>query len=41
MELPVINEQGRATASIVASDALFGREYNEALVHQLVVASPM
>jgi large subunit ribosomal protein L4 len=38
MELPVINEQGQATASIAAPDTLFGREYNEALVHQLVVA---
>ncbi|GAB4123332.1 MAG: 50S ribosomal protein L4 [Sideroxydans sp.] len=38
MELKVINENGKAAASINASDELFGREYNEALVHQLVVA---
>jgi len=38
MELKVINESGKAAASINASDDLFGREYNEALVHQLVVA---
>jgi large subunit ribosomal protein L4 len=38
MELKVINENGKAGASINASDDLFGREYNEALVHQLVVA---
>ncbi|MEW5903765.1 MAG: 50S ribosomal protein L4 [Pseudomonadota bacterium] len=38
MELKVINENGKAAASINASDDLFGREYNEALVHQLVVA---
>lgn len=38
MELKVINENGKAGASITASDELFGREYNEALVHQLVVA---
>ncbi|MDD4911290.1 MAG: 50S ribosomal protein L4 [Sideroxydans sp.] len=38
MELKVINENGKAGASMNASDDLFGREYNEALVHQLVVA---
>lgn len=38
MELKLINEQGQAGAVINASDSLFGREYNEALVHQLVTA---
>jgi large subunit ribosomal protein L4 len=38
MELKVINENGKAGASMNASDDLFGREYNEALVHQLVTA---
>jgi large subunit ribosomal protein L4 len=38
MELKVINTNGKAAASITASDDLFGREYNEALVHQLVTA---
>ncbi|MHB1331252.1 MAG: 50S ribosomal protein L4 [Sulfuriferula sp.] len=38
MELKVINEQGNATSTLVASDELFGREYNEALVHQVVTA---
>jgi large subunit ribosomal protein L4 len=38
MELKVINENGKAGASMNASDDLFGREYNETLVHQLVVA---
>jgi len=38
MELKLINEQGQAAATLAASDALFGRDYNEALVHQLVVA---
>ena len=38
MELNVLNEQGQETAKVAASDAVFGREYNEALVHQLVVA---
>jgi large subunit ribosomal protein L4 len=38
MELKVINDNGQAAASMSASDDLFGREYNEALVHQLVIA---
>jgi large subunit ribosomal protein L4 len=38
MELKVLNEQGQATATVAASDTLFGREFNEALVHQIVVA---
>lgn len=38
MELKLINDQGQASSTVQASDAVFGREYNEALVHQLVVA---
>jgi len=38
MELKVLNDQGQATASVKASDELFGREYNESLVHQVVTA---
>lgn len=38
MELKLINDQGQATASVTASDDLFGREFNEALVHQVVTA---
>lgn len=38
MELKVINEKGEAQASVPASEDLFGRSYNEALVHQVVVA---
>ena len=38
MELKLLNEQGQASATLQASDALFGREYNEALIHQVVVA---
>jgi large subunit ribosomal protein L4 len=38
MELKLINDQGQAAATVSASDALFGRDYNEALVHQVVVA---
>jgi large subunit ribosomal protein L4 len=38
MELRVLNDQGQSTASVSASDKAFGREYNEALVHQVVTA---
>ena len=38
MEIKVINDQGQPTSSISASDDLFGREYNEALIHQVVIA---
>lgn len=38
MELKMINEQGQDASSITASDSLFGREFNEALVHQVVTA---
>lgn len=38
MELKVIDERGQDAGSLNASDALFGRAYNEALVHQVVTA---
>ena len=38
MELKLINAQGQSAETVQVSDTLFGREYNEALVHQLVVA---
>ena len=38
MELQVINEQGKPTAKVAASDNAFGRDYNEALVHQVLTA---
>lgn len=38
MELQVINEQGKPTAKVAASDAAFAREYNESLVHQVITA---
>ncbi len=38
MELKLINDKGLSTSSVAASDELFGREYNEALVHQIVIA---
>ena len=38
MELKLIDDQGKSTSSVSASDTTFGREYNEALVHQVVTA---
>lgn len=38
MQLELLNEQGQATSKVDAPDTLFGRDYNEALVHQVVVA---
>ena len=38
MELQVINEKGKPTAKVAASDAAFAREYNESLVHQVITA---
>jgi large subunit ribosomal protein L4 len=38
MELKLINSQGKAEGALAASDSVFGRDYNEALVHQVVIA---
>ncbi|TFH07477.1 MAG: 50S ribosomal protein L4 [Nitrosomonadales bacterium] len=38
MDLKLLGDNGQSTTSISASDTLFGREYNEALVHQIVTA---
>ena len=38
MELKLIGDNGQSAASVSASDALFDREYNETLVHQVVTA---
>src|SRR3981081_1010072 len=38
MDLKLINDSGKPTATVAVSDLLFGREYNEALIHQLVTA---
>ncbi len=37
-QLELLNEQGQVTSKVEAADSVFGREYNEALVHQVVVA---
>lgn len=38
MELKVLNAQGQSAGTTPAPATLFGRDFNEALVHQLVVA---
>src|SRR5580698_2681166 len=38
MELKLLNEQGQEGAAVNASDTVFARDYNEALIHQVVVA---
>ena len=38
MELNLLNEQGQAAAKVDAPDTIFGREFNEPLVHQVVIA---
>ena len=38
MQLEVLNDQGQSTSKVDAPETLFNREYNEDLVHQLVVA---
>ncbi len=38
MELKLLNEQGEAASTLQASDTLFGRDYNQALIHQVVTA---
>ena len=38
MQLELLNEQGQAASKVDAPETVFGREYNEALVHQIVVA---
>jgi len=38
VELKIINDKGKATSSVNASDDLFGRDYNEPLIHQIITA---
>lgn len=38
MELKLINDKGAANGTVAASPEFFGRDYNEALVHQVVTA---
>jgi large subunit ribosomal protein L4 len=38
MELKLIDDKGKSASTVAASDALFARDYNEPLVHQIVTA---
>ncbi|MFO1306779.1 MAG: 50S ribosomal protein L4 [Burkholderiales bacterium] len=38
MDLKLLSGNGQKNETVAASDALFAREYNEALIHQVVVA---
>jgi large subunit ribosomal protein L4 len=38
MELKLIDAKGQSASTMAASDALFGRDYNEPLIHQVVTA---
>jgi large subunit ribosomal protein L4 len=38
MELKLLNAQGQAGSNVAAADTIFGRDYNEALIHQVVIA---
>lgn len=38
MQLELLNAQGQSTEKVEAPDTVFARDYNEALVHQIVVA---
>jgi len=38
MELKLLNEKGQSSSNVTAPDTVFGRDYNEALIHQVVIA---
>jgi large subunit ribosomal protein L4 len=38
MQVELLNDQGQAGSKVDVPETVFGREYNEALMHQLVVA---
>ena len=38
MQLELLNDQGQVTSKYDAPETVFGRDYNEDLVHQVVVA---
>jgi large subunit ribosomal protein L4 len=38
MDLDVIDDKGQKSATVAGSDTLFGHDYNEALVHQVITA---
>jgi large subunit ribosomal protein L4 len=38
MDLKLLNDQGQAAGNVAAPDTIFGRDFNEPLIHQVVVA---
>ena len=38
MELKLLSADGQSASNVAAPDTIFGRDYNEALIHQVVVA---
>ena len=38
MELKLLDEQGQSSSTVAAADTVFGRDFNEPLIHQIVVA---
>ena len=38
MQVELLNDQGLSSSKVDAPDTVFGREYNESLIHQVVVA---
>ena len=38
MQVELLNDQGIASSKVDVPDTVFGREYNESLIHQVVVA---
>jgi len=38
MQVELLNDQGQAASKLDVPETVFGRDYNEALIHQLVVA---
>lgn len=38
MELRLLNDQGQAASTVSAPETIFGRDFNEPLIHQIVIA---
>ena len=38
MDIKLLNAEGQSASNVDAPDTIFGRDYNEALIHQVVVA---
>ena len=38
MDIKLLNDQGQSSSTFAAPDTIFGRDFNEALVHQIGIA---